>query len=231
MFKSLAPIALAALLLNGHLALAADDTMSNDEGETIGYDAIVDQLNRQNSQQAATVRAKAASQTAASSESAFDTVWMHGGVGFANYIEDLRFDDGKTATLNQKGIQAALGVDLFSPNWMAEGTARSFGEDGDSKVRSSVHEFELKILYKDRLNGRFGYRAGAGLTGRYLTLKRYGFADQDYTTPTSVATLGGDAFITDRFSLGVDLNARNSLIGETIDHNSYDMTLRIDAHF
>ncbi len=225
MFKLL----LIAFCLTGSVAFA-DESASSDDANSIGYDSIVDQLNREAALQDASVRAKTP-RAAASTESPFDSVWMHGGVGFASFVEGIRFDDGTSTTLNQKGIQAALGIDLFSPNWMAEGTVRSFGEDGDEKVRSAVHEFELKVLFKDRLNSRFGYRAGAGLTGRYLTIKRYGFKDAEYTTPTSVATLGGDLFVTDRLSFGADINARNSLIGETIDHNSYDLTLRLDAHF
>lgn len=219
MFKFL--IALA--LLTGPAAARADIP---DDTDSVGYDEIVNQLNKEN---ASTIKAQ---KPKTKDENSFDTVWMHGGIGFANYIESVKFDDGSTALLNQKGVQAALGLDLFSPNWMAEGTARAFAEDGDSKVRSSVKEFELKVLYKDKFAAdRFGYRAGLGLTGRYLTIKRQGFADQDYTTPTSVATVGGDMFINERFSVGADLNARNSLIGETIDHNSIDMTLRVDAHF
>jgi hypothetical protein len=218
-----------ALPSNSDESTAASSAASSDsDADSMGYDAIVNSLTKEQATQAAVTRAR---QPTKHDESSFDSVWMHGGVGFANYIESVRFSDGTTAQLNQKGIQAALGIDLFSPNWMAEGTARSFAEDGDAKVSSSVHEFELKILYKDRISPRLGYRAGAGLTGRYLTIKRLGFADEDYTTPTSVATLGGDAFLNDRFSLGADINARNSLIGETIDHNSFDLTLRVDAHF
>lgn len=206
--------------------LTTSPARASDEDSTdIGYDAIVDQLNRET---ASTVRAH----QPARSSSTLDSVMMHGGLGFANFVQGLTFEDGSATTLNQRGIQAALGIDLFSPNWMSEGTFRTFAEDGDGKVRASVHEFELKILYKDRLAAtRFGYRAGLGLTGRYLTIKRKDKPEESYTTPTSVATLGGDLFVNERLSLGADLNARNSLIGETIDHNSYDMTLRVDAHF
>lgn len=198
------------------------------DADSMGYDAIVNSLNKEQATQTATSRAR---QPVKHDESSFDSVWMHGGVGFANYIENVRFDDGKSAQLNQKGIQAALGIDLFSPNWMAEGTARSFAEEGDAKVRSAVHEFELKILYKDRFSPRLGFRGGLGLSGRYLSIKRLNLPDEEYTTPTSVATLGSDVFLSDRFSFGADVNARNSLIGETIDHNSFDLTLRVDAHF
>ncbi len=156
---------------------------------------------------------------------------MHGGIGFAGFVQRVRLADGTSYTMSQQGMQASLGIDLFSPNWMAEGTARTFGEDGKERVRSSVQEFELKVYYKDKFAKQFGYRAGAGLTGRYLTIKEQGFADREYTTPTSVASLGTDLFITPSVSVGADLNARSSLIGDTIDKNSFDATLRLDTHF
>jgi hypothetical protein len=171
MFKRLSTTLICTFVIALPVALAtsvahAEPEVSGDDGaDSQGYDAIVDQLSREQNARAATSRAR---QTSKVEENSFDTIWMHGGVGFANYIESLKFEDGTTTTLNQKGIQAALGIDLFSPNWMAEGTARSFAEDGDGKVRSSVHEFELKILNKDRFGTRFGYRAGLGFTGLYL---------------------------------------------------------------
>ncbi len=220
MFRQLL-VALAGVSLIGSVSKAAIDDDSSD----MNYDAIVDQLNKEN---ATTLRA----QQPAAKSSSLDSVVMHGGLGYANFVQGLTFDDGTTTTLNQRGIQAALGIDLFSPNWMSEGTFRTFAEDGDGKIRSSVHEFELKLLHKDRIAAsRFGYRAGLGLTGRYLTVKRKDLPEQSYTTPTSVLTAGGDLFVNDRLSIGADINMRNSLIGETIDHNSYDMTLRVDAHF
>lgn len=242
MFKRLSPLLGLSLALFVSQAHASPDVTdenvsspsvptnydSGSESDNMGYDAIVNSLSKEQASRNATSRAR---EPVKYEESSLDSVWMHGGVGFANYIQSVRFNDGTTAQLNQKGIQAALGIDLFSPNWMAEGTARSFAEDGDAKVRSAVHEFELKVLYKDRLSPRLGFRAGAGLTGRYLSIKRLGLPDEEYTTPTSVATLGGDVFMNDRFSVGADMNARNSLIGETIDHNSFDLTLRVDAHF
>ena len=223
MFRQFTALVLVSLTIV--LAPSLSRASSDDETSDLGYDAIVDQLNKEN---ASTVRAH---QPAAAANS-IDSVMLHGGLGFANFVQGLTFEDGTATTLNQRGIQFALGIDLFSPNWMSEGTFRTFAEDGDGTIRSSVHEFELKLLYKDRVAAtRFGYHAGVGLTGRYLTIERINLPEESYTTPMSVATLGGDLFVSDRVSLGADLNARNSLIGETIDHNSYDLTLRVDAHF
>ena len=40
-----------------------------------------------------------------------------------------------------------------------------------------------------------------------------------------------DVYLNKKFSVGADLNARSSLIGDTIDKNSFDATLRVDTHF
>ncbi len=227
--RSILTVLFIILLTNAPIAFGADAATYGDS-DTIGYDAIVDQLGREEAQAAAAMKAKNPVRTGGS-ESSLDSVMMHGGLGFANFIQNVDLPDGTTATLNQKGIQGALGIDLFSPHWLAEGTVRSFSEDGDAKLRSAVQEFELKAYYKDRLSTRLGFRAGLGITGRYLTLKQIGAPAQEYTTPMSVASLGGDIFVSDRVSFGADVNARNALVGETIDHGSFDLVLRVDAHF
>jgi hypothetical protein len=216
----------AAVAAWGQISFA--DVDSSASADELNYDSIVDQLSKENSAMDATTRAKQMNRLGADP---LDLVVMHGGVGFTTFVQRVHLPSGPSYTLNQRGIQAALGIDLFSPNWMAEGTARSFGEEGDSTVRSSVQEFELKVLYKDRTSKYLGFRAGGGLSGRYLTIKEQGQDEKEYTTPTSVATVGGDIFFTDKFSIGADINARSALIGETIDRNSFDATLRLDTHF
>lgn len=209
-------------------ALPLSSAYADEDEDILGYDAIIDQLNKENSRGAGVSRTK---NSRASSASPFDDIWMHGGVGMSSIMQTISFDDGTKYELNQRGVQAALGIDLFSENWMAEGTARSFGESEEGTTRSSVQEFELKVMHKERFSRRLGYRAGLGLTGRYLTIKRAGIDPITYTTPSSVASAGVDFFLTDRFSLGADVNARTAMIGETLDRNSYDATVRFDAHF
>jgi hypothetical protein len=211
-------------------AVAATDssTWSGDE-DVIGYDVIVQDLNRE-SHQAASAAGSSRARASRAFNDPFESIWIHGGVGFTSSMQTLSFEDGNSIYLNHKGIQASLGIDLFSENWMAEGVVRSFGdaEGGGSQV--SLKEFELKIDYKDRFSRQLGYHAGGGLTGRYMTVHRASDS-LEYTTPTSVATLGLDLFLSDKVSLGAEVSARNSLIAETIDKNSYDASVRLDAHF
>ncbi|MES2857513.1 MAG: hypothetical protein V4692_16705 [Bdellovibrionota bacterium] len=86
-------------------------------------------------------------------------------------------------------------------------------------------------MNKDRISRRLGYRFGAGLSARYLSVKQSGQVTKEYTTPSGVATAGLDFFMSNRFSVGAELNGRSAMIGETVDKNSVDGTLRIDAHF
>lgn len=234
MFKLLSSLLVAAALFNVSstaLAATADDGdtyATADDADTVGYDKIVDQLSRENATRAASLRAK--TPTTDVGYSSIDSVMMHAGVGFANGVQSLTLDDGTSAAMKLTGFQVAFGIDLFSPNWQAEGTLRNLHSDGDSKLAANVQEFELKALYKDRFAQRLGFHAGGGVTGRYLKTTSAG-VEKDYTTPMSVAVLGGDVFFGDRVSLGADISGRNALIGETIDHNSFDLTLRLDAHF
>ncbi len=201
----------------------------DDEEETYSYDVIVNSLNRQvESQDQATSRAR---NTNVTSNDPFENVWMHAGAGLVNVTQTIDYDDGSKAYLNQKGVQASLGIDLFSPNWMAEGTVRSFDDNEDTSTQVSLKEFELKIFFKDRMAKNLGYRVGGGLSGRYMTITRQGLETLDYSTPSSVGTVGIDLFLTDRFSLGAEISARSAMIAETLDRSSLDGTLRLDAHF
>jgi hypothetical protein len=220
--KSAAALLLAALIP----ALAQSQT----DEDYVGYDAIIKDLNREiatPSQGTSRLRQRAEP----ASGDPFDNVWIHGGIGFANTVQTIKPGDGELLYLNHKGIQASLGIDLFSENWMAEGSARSFTENENTATRVFLKEFDLRIYFKEKTSRKFGYRIGTGLTARYMTVQRPLETAMTYTTPASVLTFGMDLFLTDRFSFGADLSARNSIIAETVDRTSYDATFRLDTHF
>ena len=194
----------------------------------IGYDAIVNQLNHEVAPPSQSSRLK--NQGRAASSDPFDSIWIHGGAGFTSCMEDLTFPNGDHYLMNQKGIQAALGIDLFSENVMAEGTARSFGE-GEDATKVSLQEFELKVFYKNRIAPQLSLKIGGGLDARYLSVHEASQSTTTYTTPSSVLTAGLDIFLNEHFSVGGEISARNSMIADTMDHNSYDATIRMDTHF
>lgn len=196
---------------------------ASDESSVMGYDSIVDQLNREADRPAS--KAKYSSQDS----DALDTIWFHAGVGLSMLMQPLTFDDGNNVFLDQRGVQISGGIDLFSPNWMAEGTMRNFGESETSRTRVSLKEFELKILFHKTFAPRLGFHAGGGLSARYMTVRRPQTGSNDYVTPTSIAVLGLDYFITDRLSVGIEAAGRSAMVSDTVDRGSYDATIRMDV--
>lgn len=227
--RLLAAAALASLTATTVLWAGSARAQADSEDEDlIGYDVIVKELSQKNEAPSrGTTRSRLNHRT---SDDPFANVLIHFGAGYATSMQTLTFENGPKAYLSQKGFQAALGIDLFSENWMAEGTARSFGDGEDGDTRVSLKEFDLKIFYKDRFSPNLGFRAGGGLSARYMTLHTAA-GSMDYTTPSSVGTLGLDLFLSKGFSLGLDLSARNTMVAETMDQSSYDATLRMDTHF
>ncbi len=238
------PLAALTLLLNvalSHPVAAAESDAAEEANEAIsgssyeddshvGYDSILRQLNREAAQQELS-SSRARASLMKTTKDPFESIWIHMGVGLAHPMQTLSLGDGKSAYVGSRGIQAALGIDLFSEHWMAEGTARSFAESEDANTRVSLKEFELKIYYKDRITKPLAYRLGGGITGRYMTIARTGDTTLEYTTPSSVGTMGLDFFLTEKLSLGADLSVRSSMVSDTLDRSSVDATLRMDTHF
>lgn len=204
----------------------------NDDDNYVSYDSIVNDLTK-----SATNEARSTSRLARPSGYSgdpFENIWIHAGVGLVQNTQSLNLPNGTEASVSGRGIQAALGIDILSQNIAAEGSVRSFGEGEDSANRVSLKEFDLKVWFKTWLPSssqtRFQARLGGGLTARYMTVRQLK-ETFDAVTPASVASLGGDMFLSDRFSIGLDISARNSMVNETFDRTSYDGTLRVDTHF
>ena len=216
---------MVALALSVFAAVSAQAQEEYEE-DVVGYDTIIRDLGREIAPAPVATRARSPR-----TRDPFESIWIHGGIGVATLMQDLDFGDGQNIYLGQRGVQAALGIDLFSPNWMAEGTVRNFNEHADARASILLKEFELKILFKDKFSRQLGYHLGGGLAARYMTIRHVTYGTLEYTTPSSVASLGMDLFLSDRISLGAEMSARNTLISETIDRVSYDATLRLDTHF
>ena len=222
-------LGLALLVLTQPLTAAIPSDYDGSEDQDVSYEVIVKNLNRQvDSSNEAAVKAKAPKLQVSDP---FENIWIHAGVGYATATQTLSFEDGNKSYLNLKGLQAQVGIDLFSENWMSEGTVRSFADSEDTTSQVSLKEFELKIFYKDHINRNLGFRVGGGVSGRYMTIQRRGAEALSYTTPSSVATGGLDWYLTERLSLGAELSLRTSMISDTLDRGSLDGTVRLDAHF
>jgi hypothetical protein len=215
-------------LMLSSAAYAQTDEVAEEE-DYVSYEKIVDDLQSRTKKQPASQLSARHS----SGRDPFENVWIHAGVGFAQTTQNIDLPNGATVHMAGRGVQATLGIDILGPNLSAEGSVRNFGESEDSPMgiatKTALKEFDLKVLIKTR-EGRFGLKGGGGLSARYMTV-RSGLETFDITTPASVLQIGGDLYLSQTVSLGLDLAVRTAMITETFDRTSYDGTLRIDTHF
>lgn len=194
-----------------------------EEEEGLGYDALLQKLSRaeQNSYSSYT-------------RDSLDDVKIHLGVGMANSVFTVAHKDGERTFAAQRGVEVALGIDLFSPSWLAEGTFRNFGDTAYENSEIALKEFDLKMIYHTLFTRGWGVRVGGGIAARYLDVRYDGPAgkyEERYQTPASVFGAGLETYLNSKFSLGADASIRNSLIDETPDKTAFDLTLRVNGHF
>jgi len=203
-------------------AMATVAEIENDDVQS--FDEIVKELSSKPTHAQAKTRAKAANQDPLGS------VLLHAGVGLANTFSTLNYA-GRRLSMNQQGVQASLGIDLLSPRWLAEASARTFNDERQSDAQVGLQEFDLKVYYRHQMARRLGLRLGGGLAARYLSVRSGTEATREFTTPASIFAAGLDIDITRSMSIGAELNARSSLISDTIDRRAFDASVRFDTHF
>ena len=211
------------LVFVNQLTFAAEDT--DYEG---GFDSLVKELTQSRS----TV-------DESSNIDPFDLVKIHFGIGVVNTL--ITFDTNKgLVSGGQHGFQASLGIDLFSPNWVAEGVVRSFAEVEMDQTWASLHEFDLKIAYQSTSRRFFNPFLGLGMAARYLDLKQMEKTSPaaaptktltQHSTPSSVIFTGISYPITDGMSLAAEISYRKPIIDETIERSAADFTIRFNTHF
>ncbi len=217
---------LAFLAAFSALSLALDPSPARaqsdeDDAELMDYDAIVRELSHTGASHA---------RPSKPDSDPFASILLHGGVGLASTFSTFSHQ-GQKVRMGQRGFQAAFGIDLFSDHWLAEGAARSFSRGNHGRLGVGLKEFDLKVYYRERMTTAIGMRVGAGLAARYLTVSDPGAADTVFSTPSTILALGGEYFIGRSLSVGAELSARHALIGETVDRNAVDATVRLDTHF
>lgn len=231
-------LAFASLMLTlftSPLVQAAGSVLGSVDDEEIGYEDIVKDLSRDVSKEQRRAADRAADTTSRATarrsgpQTSLDDVMIHGGVGFTQMFQTVSYGGNRTQ-VSQRGIQATLGIDLFSDNWLAEGSARNFSSYDYGNTNVALKEFDLKVVFHKKFAPKLGFKAGAGMAARYLQISNQN-GSNDYTTPASVFTGGIELLAARNLTLAGEVSARTALISETIDKNSYDMTVRIDANF
>jgi len=206
---------------------AATEDLINDNDEYDDFDSIVKNLSNSTSQIDSPLGLDP-----------FDSVKLHFSVGVVNNYLKISSHQSLASGF-QQGMQASLGIDLFSPHWMAEGTVRSFSETDIEKTSVSMHEFDLKIAYRIYPQRTLNPYLGFGVAASYLVVKDSNLStvpstptrSTKYSTPNSIVFAGTSYRFTEGIGMGIEFSYRSPMIEETIQKASLDMTLRLNTTF
>ncbi len=134
-----------------------------------------------------------------------------------------------------KGMSLQFGIDLFHPEFQAEGAFRNYSSDSlSTSVNAQVREFELRLVHSKKLPFETSFRMGTGLSARYLDLTWRGVegsGSQSSSTPAAVFLLGVGRNFGKNLSIGPDLAYRTPFSGGSLEQSSMDFHLRANAIF
>ena len=220
------------ILLFALLLICSPKVYSMDD--EVGYDQILKELSRSRTNYRS-------SQT----NDPFEFVKFLFGVNAVNSSINLGFLDGDRTSGFYSGVEANFGIDLLSPYWKAEGSVRTFQDKNLDQVTIGLKEFDLKLVHTSYISKNFTVSKGIGLAARYLNVKRsivskasledgvdeLTLTDTDYVTPSSLFFVGLHAWLNKNISVGTELSYRTTMVTETVDQNSLDLSVRIDTRF
>lgn len=203
------------------LALITGPLTYADSEDLVDYDQIISDL-----------KGSTESKLPEVSTDPFDNVMLHAGVGLATSYIRVRPELGKSHSGFLTGVEANFGIDLFSKNWQAETSLRSFNsEQFTPDLNVSLKEFDLKIMNTQPVAGKLKLRLGAGLAARYMNVSSPQAKQTEYTTPASIFDGALRAQITPNIGIGGELSLRTALISESIDRSAMNAAIRLDAQF
>jgi hypothetical protein len=190
------------------------------EYEEVSYDDLVRQISSKKSK---VVEQKT---------SILDDITLHAGVGLVTSSMNVS-ESNRNLQMQMQGFQISLGVDLFSPNFVAEGAIRNFGTGASGDESRTFRELDLKVFYRSLPSsniGNVGYRFGAGLGTQYLTVSDPSNQINE-ATPASILFAGIETNLSKNFGVGAELGYRSSLLSSSADRDSVDLMLRLDTYF
>lgn len=215
---------LISLGLKTHWAQSASPSTSSNT-EEISFDELVKELNSKvNSQSRVNMNSE--------SKDPFESLRIHLSLGFIQTVSLLQIEDRSTNRL-EDGIQLGLGIDLFSPQWIAEGILKNYGRSTQNDSHLSLREFDLRLNYlQSTPQNKMKFRLSNGLGARYLryTDKLSG-ASQFQTTPVYLLGAGLVIPVGNHFDLSVEVQGHLTLVHETIDRHGLSVITRFDNFF
>lgn len=187
-----------------------------------GYDAIVDELTarQHHTRRETTTQAPA---------DLLGDVKIYFGAGWVSSAFQPPQELSKSLIWHS-GVVLTMGIDLFSHNWMAEGSIKNFGTASEELHTYKLKDFDLKLVHQSSPFRPVRGKMGLGLGGRFLH-HAGPEGSREYSTPYAVATGGLSALLTRHLQISAEVAARTALIQETIDKSSMDVALKIDTFF
>lgn len=165
----------------------------------------------------------------------FEKIRLHAQVGGIASRVALKLPSSLPSSVSLGGVEAVLGIDLFSPRWIAEGALRSYNPKDFADSEISMKEFDLRVVHQVPLWKTMDFRWGIGMSARYLSFSNELAESQDtaleYTTPASVFLLGAQTKFSHAVGLTAELAYRSRLVSDTVDRNSIDGSIRISGSF
>ncbi len=167
--------------------------------------------------------------------SIFDDTRVHVNVGLLESFQSYDIAPGIREQGGIRGFQLGVGVDLFSPNWIAQGVIMNFPATGVDDTTLSSNAFELRIIYDHSILEGVTLHGGAGLGNRFYDIKsqvRSNLAAQESTFNSGAAVLifGADYWPSGELSAGLELSTHVPLANGN-DPSSIDLAVNISGHF
>jgi len=198
---------------------------TNTKTEEVPFEDYVRELNSR-------VSIKDRIQTGASKIDPFESLQIHFSLGMIQTVNSLLVADRSISRL-EDGVMLGLGIDLFTPEWVAEGLLKNYGRSTQNDSSLALREFDLRLSYLQQApQNKMKFRLSNGLGARYLryTNKWSGFSLLQ-TTPVYLLGFGLLIPMGSHFDLGVEVQGHLSLINETIDRHGLSLLLRLDNFF
>lgn len=164
-----------------------------------------------------------------------DDVKISFGVGLSFSYLSLGGDPVFTSSGLLRGIGFQFGIDLFHPEFQAEGAFRNYSSyQLSDEINAQVREFELRLVHSRRLPHSTSFRLGAGLSARQVDVawrSSEGSASRSDSSPSAVFLLGVGRTFGKALFIGPDLSFRSPFAGSSLEQSSMDFHLRANAVF
>lgn len=191
-----------------------------EESYEITYDELVEKI-----------KSKQKNYTQKRSITAWDQIAIYPSFGIIQTVTQV--DTEGRDDYFQKGLQIAIGMELFSPYWFSETAFRNFGITKSKNYELSLKELDFKVGHKNLLSDAIEFRISTGVSTRHfrLTNEVTGFHEES-KNPALITSAG--LFSNTQNSpilLGLEANYRSLLVSSPIDKGSLGLNFIFMGYF